>query len=79
MHLLLHSPDSTVWVNFLYTGGSESPAITAKIKFIIGVIWGKKKNDDITYTHAHTHEVEWKLDFPNFRMFRFEIFFLTSF
>lgn len=34
--------------------GSESPAITAKIKFIIGVIWEKKKNDDITYTHAHT-------------------------
>lgn len=79
MRLSPHSPESTLWVNFLYTGGGKSPAVTAKIKFIIGVIQEKKRiMISHIHTHAHTHEVDWKLYFPNFRMFRFGIFILVN-
>lgn len=69
---------------FLYTEGSKSTAVTAKIKFLIGVIWEKNNKwwyhtHTWTRTHTFTHEVDWKLDFPNLLMFSFVMFFLPSF
>lgn len=41
---------------FLYAGGSKSPAVTAKNKFLIRVMWEKNNKWWYhTHTHAHVH------------------------